>query len=164
MRVADRQQVALVRRLASAGGSTGPETSSTRTVASPRGVAAKAANHVRWPNRPVGRQTSTARHDDVDQHLGRWAGAALEAAEVLRNVFSRFGQEGRGRRCRSALPTMGGHERAPLIEPMPPMTMTTKATIRMSSPHADLSPSLRGAAHQAGEACEGRRPSPEQPG
>src|SRR4026209_2072214 len=88
-------------------------TSSRRAVARPRGVRSGASQAVTRAGR-------TPR-----------PGATLEAADVLRKVFKRSGRKARP--MMSIWPTTMAATKAPLIEPMPPMTMMTKATIRPSS-------------------------------
>src|SRR3569833_1528630 len=60
------------------------------------------------------------------------AGAAVEAAAPLKTCRSRLGRKARP--SVSIMPTKIAARNAPRIEPMPPITMMTKARMRMFSP------------------------------
>ncbi len=91
-----------------------------------------AAHDAAPPNRPVGRQISTTRHQDVDQHRGQRRADRLGACGV--HERARTSSAAGTRPSVSVSPTSSAPTSAPLIEPIPPMTMTTKARISTGSP------------------------------
>ena len=97
------------------------------------------------------------RHQKIDQHRGQ-RGRRSRRRRATEAPDGAGSAERRGRACRSGRRRCAA-KNAPRIEPMPPITMTTKARIRMCSPIPICTVRI-GACHQAGKAGE-RSAEPE---
>ena len=90
------------------------------------------ARHQAVPIRPAGPPDEDRRHQDVDEHRGERRADGVGAGRVHDSRAKAIGSRKRPRV--SVTPTRIAPTSAPLIEPMPPITTTTKAMISTGSP------------------------------